>query len=336
MRLLKLEGSGDIRLTSKLSDRKLPPYAILSHTWGCDEVTFEDLEGDIGRSKAGYQKIEFCGKQAARDKLHHFWVDTCCINKSSEPELTSSLNSMFRWYRDATKCYVYLSDVSACIEDNQRPQPTWAAAFRRSRWFTRGWTLQELLAPESVEFFSMEGVLLGNKISLVEHILDITGIPVRALLGDLRVYSTEERISWIKDRETEEKEDKAYCLLGICDVFMPIIYGEGEENAFRRLRREIRSLEEGEGEDRREISSSEEDEGEESWSKWQEAREMDGRCRNCGSSNHWESQCWPRVCGRCEIFSKCQTNGVILSADARSTAWAYCLLLSESSMLYEM
>ena len=322
MRLLKNEGSGGFRLTPKLSDENIPPYAILSHTWGGDEVTFEDLEGGIGQSKAGYQKIEFCGEQAARDNLHYFWVDTCCIRKSSVTELASSIHSMFRWYRNATKCYVYLSDVSACTEDNQRPRPTWAAAFRKSRWFKRGWTLQELLAPESVGFFSKEGVLLGNKTSLREHILDITGIPVQAFLGDLTIYSSEERISWIDGRETEEKEDKAYCLLGICDVSMAIIYGEGEEKAFRRLIREINSLEQ--------------DKGEESWSKLLEAREMDGRCRNCGSIGHWEIRCWPRECGRCEKSSKCQTNGVILSADARSNAWAYCFLLSKPSMLYEM
>ncbi len=324
MRLLKRDGAGSIRLTPNLSDEDIPPYAILSHTWGgdLDEVTFEDLEGGIGGSKAGYQKIEFCGEQAARDNLHYFWVDTCCIRKSSDSELTSSLNSMFRWYNNATKCYVYLSDVSACIEDNQRPRPTWAAAFRKSRWFERGWTLQELLAPESVEFFSKERVLLGNKVTLKEHILDITGIPVQAFLGDLRMYSSKERISWIGGRKTKEKEDKAYCLLGICDLSMGIRYGEGEEKAFRRLLRKTGSLEQ--------------EKGEESWSKWQEAREMDGRCRNCGSRNHWENRCRPRECGKCERSSKCQTNGVILSANARSTAWAYCFLLLESSMLYEM
>lgn len=285
MRLLKREGSGDVRLTPELSDEDIPPYAILSHTWGGDEVTFEDLEKGIGRSKAGYQKIEFCGEQAARDKLDYFWVDTCCINKSSDAELASSLNSMFRWYRNATKCYVYLSDVSACIEVNQS-----LAAFRKSRWFTRGWTLPELLAPKSVEFFSQEGVLLGDKTSLIEYILDITSIPVQALRGDVTIYSSEQRMSWIDGRETKRKEDKAYCLLGICDVSLAILYGEGEEKAFRRLRREI--------------SLSEHDKGEESWSKYLEARERDGACRNCGSMGHWESQCWRRLCGKCEKFSR--------------------------------
>ena len=153
-------------------------------------MTFEDLEGDHGRRKAGYQKIEFCGEQAARDKLEYFWVDTCCIRKSSDAELSFSLNSMFRWYQMATKCYLYLLNVSAHIENTQ-PE----AAFRKSWWFTRGWTLQELLAPKSVEIFFKEGVLLGYKVSLKEYILDITGIPAQAFLGDLRMYSYKKRIS---------------------------------------------------------------------------------------------------------------------------------------------
>ena len=248
-------------------------------------MTFEDLEGGHGRRKAGYQKIEFCGEQAARDNLEYFWVDTCCIKKSSDAELTSSLNSMFRWYRNASKCYVYLSDVSACMLD-------WAAALRRSRWFTRGWTLPELLAPESVEFFSKEGRLLGSKVSLKEYISNITRIPVHALLGNLRMYSPQERISWINGRETEEEEDIVYCLLGICDVTMPIIYGEREEKAWRRLQQEISSLQRNK------------DKGEESWSNYLEARARDRACWNCGSMDHWEGQCRRPLCGKCEESSK--------------------------------
>ena len=304
MRLLKREGPGDFRLTPKISDKNVPPYAILSHTWGCDEVLFEDLEGDHGRNKTGYQKIEFCGEQAARDNLHYFWVDTCCIRKSSDAEQTSALNSMFRWYRKAAKCYVYLSDVSACIEDNQR-----AVAFRKSRWFTRGWTLPELLAPESVEFFSKEGVLLGDKKSLMEHIFNITGIPVQALRGDVTIYSMEQRISWIDGRETEEEEDKAYCLIGICDVSLAILYGEGEEKAFRRLRREIELVEQ--------------DKREETWSMYLVAGEREEVCWNCGSRDYWESRRLRLLCGKCEKFLKCQTDGIILSADARSAVRAY-------------
>ena len=316
MRLLKREGPGDFRLTPKLSDRNIPPYAILSHTWGCDEVTFEDLEQGIAGSRVGYQKIIFCGEQAAGDKLQYFWVDTCCIKKSSDAELTSSLNSMFRWYRNASKCYVYLSDVSACIEDSQR-----AVAFRKSGWFTRGWTLPELLAPESVEFFSKEGVLLGSKVSLKEYISDITRIPVQALLGNIRTYSPQERISWVNGRETEEDEDIVYCLLGICDVTMPIIYGEREEKALRRLQQEISSLQRNK------------DKGEESWTNYLEVRARNRACWNCGSMDHWEVQCRRPLCGKCEESSRSQTDVTILSVDARFVVWAYCYLLSESSAL---
>jgi Heterokaryon incompatibility protein (HET) len=112
MRLLEILPNGDFRLTEKFIDRPIPRYAILSHTWGTEEVTFEDMVEGSGGNKAGYEKIKFCGKQAARHGLQYFWVDSCCIKKSSDAELSESLNSMFRWYYRAEKCYVYLSDVS--------------------------------------------------------------------------------------------------------------------------------------------------------------------------------------------------------------------------------
>src|SRR5438045_3918289 len=151
MRLLRLEDDGEFSLAECVG-RNIPQYGILSHTWRADheEVTFKDIMKGTGKSKAGYSKIRFCGKQAAEDGLQHFWVDTCCIDKSSSAELTEAINSMFRWYKDASKCYVYLSDVSA----GDGEQITWESAFQESRWFTRGWTLQELIAPPSVEFFS--------------------------------------------------------------------------------------------------------------------------------------------------------------------------------------
>jgi hypothetical protein len=114
MRLLKVESHGEFSLTDDITGSDIPPYAILSHTWGADreEVTFKDMVEGTGKRKAGYVKIRFCGKQAASHGLQYFWVDTCCIDKSSSAELTEAINSMFRWYRDAAKCYVYLSDVS--------------------------------------------------------------------------------------------------------------------------------------------------------------------------------------------------------------------------------
>ena len=175
--------------------------------------------------------------------MQYFWIDTCCINKADHAELSEAINSMFRWYQTATKCYVYLSDVSmtkgkASEEASELP---WESTFRSSRWFTRGWTLQELLAPLSVEFFSREGKRLGDKKSLELQIHEITSIAVQALQGSpLSQFSVTERMSWAAKRETTIEEDQAYCLLGIFDIHLPLIYGEGIENAFRRLRKEIR------------------------------------------------------------------------------------------------
>src|SRR5271168_2876818 len=219
MRLLKVEEDGEFSLIEFIGD-KIPQYAILSHTWGADgeEVTCEDLTRGTGKSKAGYQKIRFCGKQAATDSLQYFWVDTCCIDKSSSAELSEAINSMFRWYHDAGKCYVYLSDVSisGSIKNDQW---TWEPAFQKSRWFTRGWTLQELIAPTSVEFFSVEGERLGDKKSLERQIHEITGINLQALQGgSLSQFDFTERMSWAKQRETTLEEDAAYCLLGIFDI----------------------------------------------------------------------------------------------------------------------
>ncbi len=173
MRLLELLSNGDFRLTGKLLDNAIPRYAILSHTWGdeSEEVTFEDMVEGSGRGKVGYEKIKFCGKEAAKGGLKYFWVDSCCIKKSSDAELSESLNSMFRWYQRAAKCYVFLSDVST-RKRKRGDENTWEQAFRKSRWFTRGWTLQELLAPASVEFFSKEGNRLGDKLSLEQQIPD--------------------------------------------------------------------------------------------------------------------------------------------------------------------
>ena len=149
-------------------------------------LTYQDLTSGVGKSKSGYEKIKFCGEQATRDGLQYFWVDTCCIDKSSPAELSKAINSMFRWYRNAKKCYVYLADVSTggYDADVQSHQNTWEAAFKDSRWFTRGWTLQELIAPVVVEFFSQEGKLLGGKSSLEKLIHSITRIPIQALRGN--------------------------------------------------------------------------------------------------------------------------------------------------------
>lgn len=146
---------------------------------------------------------------------------------------------MFRWYQDAAKCYVYLADVSAGTTGLVF-RSSWEPAFQNSRWFTRGWRLQELLAPACVEFYSAEGRLLGTKQTLEALVYSVTDIPVAALRGaELSTFTVDERFRWSRGRSTKRLEDEAYCLLGIFGIFMPLIYGEGK-NATVRLREEIK------------------------------------------------------------------------------------------------
>ncbi|PQE10620.1 NB-ARC and Ankyrin domain protein [Rutstroemia sp. NJR-2017a WRK4] len=245
MRLLEPDDNGGYRLTRKLMEHEIPRYAILSHTWGTDdqEVNFDDVTSGVGKDKNGYEKIQFCGNRAAYDHINYFWVDSCCIKKSSDAELSESLNSMFYWYKVAAKCYVYLSDVFAVHDGVEQSQSIWEPSFRASRWFTRGWTLQELLAPVSVEFFSQEGKRLGDKESLKLVIQEITKITTDALQGiPLARFSVSDRKKWAERRITTRQEDAAYSMLGIFGVSMPVIYGEGKDNASRRLECEIQRL----------------------------------------------------------------------------------------------
>jgi hypothetical protein len=190
MRLLKRNNDGVVAFTDDFIEH-IPRYAILSHTWGAEEVTLGEMMAGTGKSKAGYDKIQFCGEQTRRDGSEYFWVDTCCIDKLNNTELTEAINSTYRWYRNAAKCYVYLRDVSTnkSTTSNQF-EFTWEPTFRGSRWFTRDWTLQELLAPSSAEFFSQEGDQLGDKRTLEKHIHDITGIAIGAFQGNLRRQSS--------------------------------------------------------------------------------------------------------------------------------------------------
>lgn len=246
MRLLQLGPNERLTITKDLLPHEISryEYAILSHTWGPDEeeVTFKDVCEGTGLKKNGYKKILFCGKQAAADNLGYFWVDTCCIDKYNLTEYAEAINSMFRWYRDASICYVYLEDVlrDDRVQINEPPRSTWKMAFRNSRWFTRGWTLQELIAPSSVEFYSSDGQRLGDKKSLEQEIHNITSVPIHVLRGaSLSASSVEERMSWSHNRQTTRPEDKAYSLLGIFGIHMSPIYGEGEDEAFERLRKNI-------------------------------------------------------------------------------------------------
>jgi hypothetical protein len=243
MRLLQAISDNDFSLIEYFDD--IPAYAILSHTWGVDheEVTFKDIYKGKGkgRIKPGYEKLRFCAAQAARDGLKFFWVDTCCIDKGSSAELSEAINSMYAWYKGSTKCYVYLSDIPCRILDITR-QEIPVDTFLSSRWFTRGWTFQELLAPETLVFFAADGTELGDKANFLEGIARQTHIPIDVLQDSNYAanYNIEKRIYWTIHRRTKREEDAAYCLLGFFGVQMPLIYGEGRARAFARLRTEIK------------------------------------------------------------------------------------------------
>jgi hypothetical protein len=234
MRLLQIHESGSFSLIERFGD-DIPPYAILSHTWGSsdEEVSFQDMQAGSGEHKRGYRKILFCGKQAANDGLSFFWVDTCCIDKTSSAELSEAINSMYMWYKAAWVCYAYLADVASI------------STLENSRWFTRGWTLQELIAPTEVVFFNGEWERLGTRLQLSTSIQDCTGVSVRAFLENrsLEWFSIAQKMSWAARRSTTRTEDAAYCLLGLFGINMPLIYGEGE-NAFVRLQDEIMKVSE--------------------------------------------------------------------------------------------
>ncbi|KAF5609536.1 heterokaryon incompatibility protein het-E-1 [Fusarium subglutinans] len=247
----------------------VPEYAILSHTWGqaSEEVLFQEMltnSSDV-KLKKGYKKIELCAKQAQKDGLDYCWVDTCCIDKSRSAELSEAINSMFSWYRNSAVCYLYLEDVIHKEHPGRIDE-----SLGEARWFTRGWTLQELLAPRARQFFDANWTMIGEisknryrehlvngffrmdttadeegdpqeleGMSLASQVAQITGIPRKVLyIGDLGSFSAATRMSWAARRRTTRIEDQAYCLLGIFDVHMPLLYGEGN-HAFIRLQEEI-------------------------------------------------------------------------------------------------
>ncbi|KZL78455.1 HET domain-containing protein [Colletotrichum tofieldiae] len=222
----------------------IPRYAIVSHTWSAGEVTFQDWRDPrVARERKGFQKIELARAQALLDGLDYLWIDTCCINKESSAELSEAINSMFAWYEHSVKCYAYLSDIEFSGElANNCSESYQHQTLSRSRWFTRGWTLQELLAPREVLFFSKEWSLLGNRRSLADVIQRITNIDCQYLHRRskklLSSASVSERMSWLSCRKTTRAEDMAYCMLGIFDINMPLLYGEGAK-AFTRLQEEI-------------------------------------------------------------------------------------------------
>ncbi|KAE9380043.1 HET-domain-containing protein [Stipitochalara longipes BDJ] len=213
---------------------EIPYYAILSHRWGLDEVTFQDLQNNRENMKTvGWEKVIGCCAQARKEGWDYVWIDSCCIDKSSSAELSESINSMYLWYQNSQVCYAYLNDVSA-EKDHERA----GSAFRNSSWFTRGWTLQELLAPQNVFFFNREWVEIGTKSTFDQLIASITGIDRQFLEGGFERASIAQKFSWASKRQTLRIEDMAYCLMGLFGVNMPLLYGEGSK-AFIRLQLEI-------------------------------------------------------------------------------------------------
>ncbi|KAK3997853.1 heterokaryon incompatibility protein-domain-containing protein [Cladorrhinum sp. PSN332] len=227
-------------------------YAILSHTWEGKEVTFQDIQQQDAVEKlehppnSAWAKIKNSCAQARKDGFGHIWIDTCCIDKSSSAELQEAINSMFNWYLESMVCYAYLSDVP----------PTPGSDIAVSRWFTRGWTLQELLAPNHITFFDCTWTPRGQRgdSHLLGKISSKTRINTQVLAERerlhyhrrnpdivhrfLRKISVAEKMSWAADRETTRIEDQAYCLLGLFDINMPMLYGEGDK-AFKRLQHEL-------------------------------------------------------------------------------------------------
>ncbi|KAI0542006.1 heterokaryon incompatibility protein-domain-containing protein [Xylaria digitata] len=219
--------------------KKPPPYAILSHTWGADheEISFQELQDGKIKKGLGQYKFDECCSQASRDGLSYAWIDTCCIDKTNSTELGEAINSMFKWYKHAEICYAYLYDVNSG-EDLENS----GSSFRKSRWFQRGWALQELIAPATVRFYGRKWNVLGTKHNLAQTLFQITRIPEPYLLGNFPFHeaSVAQRMSWAAGRVTKREEDLAYCLLEIFGITMPMIYGEGA-GAFIRLQRKIAS-----------------------------------------------------------------------------------------------
>ncbi|KAI6041698.1 heterokaryon incompatibility protein-domain-containing protein, partial [Pisolithus marmoratus] len=229
-------------------DDETTNYAILSHRWGV-EVTYEEMIGLMTmeegkrvavKNRYGYQKIIKSCEQAKEDGYKWLWIDTCCIDKRSSAELSEAINAMYRWYQNARVCYAYFNDVDESVFPTEEDNSKFDRSNGWPEWFMRGWTLQELIAPEQVEFFNKDWVLIGNKQRLAPTLQDITGIPRDVLTHGLagKRLSVAQFMSWAAQRKTTRVEDRAYSLMGLFGVNMLMLYGEGK-NAFRRLQLEI-------------------------------------------------------------------------------------------------
>jgi hypothetical protein len=224
----------------------VPRYAALSHTWGKEEVLFQDIEAGQ-RDRKNWTKIYRSASTAQVLGWKYIWIDTCCIDKTSSAELSEAINSMYRWYLKCDVCIAYLEDVSLESDLNEVDHNAHIAThlllyptFSQARWFKRGWTLQELIAPHNLCFYDSDWTKIGEKQELLEDIQQITGID-SDILRDQRLLhhqSIAHKMSWASRRETTRVEDIAYCLMGIFKINMPLLYGESQR-AFARLQEEI-------------------------------------------------------------------------------------------------
>lgn len=236
---MRLLHTSELRLR-KFAKESIPKYAILSHTWDTQELSYQDVSSRNFDHLAGFDKV-VGACQAVRDKYDWIWIDTCCIDQNSSAELSQAINSMYSWYEDADMCYVYLQDFKRHGETLENNFCEGYVSFKDCKWFGRGWTLQELLAPRRVTFWDCTWTEFGNKHSLHDMLSAITGIPDAVLQGikEPRQCIVGQIMSWASSRETTRSEDIAYCLVGLFNVNLVPIYGEGLFNAFIRLQEQI-------------------------------------------------------------------------------------------------
>lgn len=225
---------------------KRRPYAILSHVWQEDELVFADLQR--GSLRADCEKITGAQRQARADGLSYLWIDTLCIDKSSSSELGEAINSMYKWYQQAAVCYVYLADLDGCppltdataLSGETADERYWGVLFRESKWFRRGWTLQELIAPYKLRFYDRSWNFIGTLDDLAATVSETTNVHLSMLRHEQRPedFSIAQRMSWAANRQTTRSEDRAYSLLGILNITISIRYGESSQ-AFIRLQEAI-------------------------------------------------------------------------------------------------
>ncbi|KAI8627208.1 heterokaryon incompatibility protein-domain-containing protein [Xylariaceae sp. FL1651] len=229
----------ELKFVAEVEERS---YAILSHTWEDEEFSFQEFRSldredlDRNRSKKGFGKIAKTCELAYQRGLSYAWVDTCCIDRSSSAELSEAINSMYSYYQNAAFCIAFISDLEPSLD----PEVHFQHHFPNCRWLTRGWTLQELIASPMLAFFDASWTFRGTKSDWKALIAKETGVD-EAILEDpqgLPSIPIARRMSWASRRKTTRLEDMAYCLLGIFDINMPLIYGEGRK-AFTRLQEEI-------------------------------------------------------------------------------------------------